>query len=128
MPHKCARCGEVYEDGSPEIIQGCKCGARVFLYLHGEQGRTKEEVIAKLRAKEVTQSDLDWLDKEFGDKLQKEGRTMHLDVETLERLGEGKFKLDIASLMKGKPVVIKAKEGVYYIDIPYAFKKKHEVE
>lgn len=127
MPHKCARCGEIYEDGSPEIITGCKCGARVFLYLKGELGVKKEELIKKLKEREIYQSDFEWLEKEFGDRLEREKKTIHLDIETLERLDEGKFKLDIASLMKGKPVVIKAKEGVYYIDIPYAFKKK-EVE
>lgn len=124
MPHKCARCGEIYDDGAPELIRGCKCGARVFLYLRVGENESNDEVIAKLRDKKISISDLEWLDKEFGDKLQKEGRTIHLDVETLERIEDGKFKLDIASLMKGKPIVIKAKEGVYYIDIPYAFKKK----
>ncbi|MEM2917954.1 MAG: Zn-ribbon containing protein [Candidatus Altiarchaeota archaeon] len=124
MPHKCARCGEIYDDGAPELIQGCKCGARVFLYIRVGENESKEEVIAKLKGKEISISDLEWLDKEFGDKLQAEGKTIHLDVETLERIDEGKFKLDVASLMRGKPVVIKAKEGVYYIDIPYAFKKK----
>lgn len=126
MPHKCARCGEIYDDGALELIQGCKCGARVFLYLRIGENENSDEVIAKLRDKKISSSDLEWLDREFGDKLQKEGRTIHLDVETLERIEDGKFKLDIASLMKGKPVVIKAKEGVYYIDIPYAFKKKRK--
>ncbi len=128
MPHKCARCGEIYEDGSPELIGGCSCGARVFLYLRGEKGVRKEKVVEKLKEKEISETDLQWLDREFGDKLEREKKTIHLDVETLERLSEGKFKLDIASLMKGKPVVIKAREGVYYIDIPYAFKESKEVE
>lgn len=123
MPHKCARCGKIYEDGSPELIEGCTCGARVFLYLR-EEGIKEEDAIKKLEKEKISETDLKWLDHEFGDKLEREKKTIHLDVETLERLSEGKFKLDIASLMKGKPVVIKAKEGVYYIDIPYAFKEK----
>lgn len=128
MSHKCARCGEIYEEGAEELMNGCKCGARVFLYLREKEGIEKKEVVKKLKAKKISETDFEWLEKEFGDRLEREKKTIHLDVETLERLGEGKFKLDIASLMKGKPVVIKAKEGVYYIDIPYAFKKKEEVE
>jgi hypothetical protein len=128
MPHKCARCGEIYEDGAPELMEGCKCGARVFLYLRGKEGVKKGEAVKKLKEKKISETDFEWLEKEFGDRLERERKTIHLDVETLERLEEGKFKLDIASLMKGKPVVIKAKEGVYYIDIPYAFKKKKEVK
>lgn len=107
-------------------MEGCSCGARVFLYLREKEG-LKKEAIKKLEEQELSETDLEWLDKEFGDKLEREKKTIHLDVETLERLGEGKFKLDISSLMKGKPVVIKAEEGVYYIDIPYAFKKRKEV-
>jgi len=50
--------------------------------------------------------------------------TIRLDVENLTHVEEGKFTLDIASLMSGKPIVVRADDGVYYIDIPYAMKPK----
>lgn len=109
-------------------MEGCTCGARVFLYLRKKEGEERKKIVEKLKKKEISETDLKWLDKEFGDKLEQEKKTIHLDVETLERLEEGKFKLDIGSLMKGKPVVIKAREGVYYIDLPYAMKEKKEVK
>ena len=28
MPHQCVRCGEFYEDGSNQILSGCKCGGK----------------------------------------------------------------------------------------------------
>lgn len=121
MPHKCARCGKIYDDNSKELINGCTCGSRVFLYLKGNS-KKKKEVIEKLKQKEVRETDLEWLEKEFGDKLKR--NTIHLDVENLERFGEGKFRLNIASLMSGEPLVVKARDGVYYIDISYAMKPR----
>lgn len=123
MPHKCARCEKIYDDNSKELIEGCSCGSKVFLYLKEKPGLTEEETIKELKEKRIRESDIEWLDREFGDKLAKKG-VIHLDVENLIRLGEGKFKLDIASLMSGKPIVVRAKEGVYYIDIPYAMKPR----
>lgn len=87
-------------------------------------GLTTEETINELRRRKIRESDIEWLDREFSDKLARDTGTIHLDVENLIRLGEGKFRLDIASLMSGKPIVVKAKEGVYYIDIPYSMKPK----
>jgi predicted nucleic acid-binding Zn-ribbon protein len=95
MPHKCARCERIYDSTSKELLQGCPCGSRLFLFLRDK----------------------------FGDRMAKKG-TIRLDVENMTRLEEGKFTLDVASLMSGKPIVVRADEGVYYIDIPYAMKPK----
>lgn len=124
MPHKCARCNKIYEDNAPELINGCSCGARVFLFLKENANRTKEETIEELREQRLDKKDLKWLDEKFGKELDKSDRTIRLDVENLLRLDEGKYRLDIASLMKGDPLVVKVREGVYYIDIAYAMKKK----
>lgn len=119
MPHKCTRCKKIYMEGSPELLNGCDCGARVFLYVKPTEPKTD---LKKLQDSVVEEDDLKWIEREFGDTLK--GGTIHLDVENMIRLGEGKFELDIESLMSGKPLVIKAREGVYYIDVPYAMKKK----
>lgn len=124
MPHKCARCGKIYEDNAIELMNGCTCGARVFLFLREKADRSKEETIEKLKGQELEKSDLEWLDKRLGKGLEKADKTIHLDVENLLRLGKGKYRLNIASLMKGEPLVIKVRDGVYYIDIPYSMRKK----
>jgi len=105
-------------------MNGCICGARVFLFLRQTEGRTEEETIEKLKGQELEESDLEWLDKRLGKELEESDKTIHLDVENLLRLGKGKYRLDIASLMKGDPLVIKVRNGVYYIDIPYSMRKK----
>lgn len=124
MPHKCARCNKIYEDTAPELIKGCGCGARVFLFLREKEDRTKEEIIDELKEQRLDDSDLKWLDDRFSEELKKSDKTIRLDVENLLRLDEGKYRLDIASLMKGDPLVVKVRDGVYYIDIAYSMKKK----
>lgn len=105
-------------------MNGCTCGARVFLFLRRIEGRSEEEIIEELRSQELEKSDIEWLDKKLGRKLEKEDKTVHLDVENLLRLGKGKYRLNVASLMKGEPLVFKVRDGVYYIDIPYSMRQK----
>jgi len=136
MPHICARCAKVYDDGASELISGCDCGSRVFAYKRGQGGKKppagkpdvkKPKVTKKPKkkpAKEPASKDLEWIDKEYGDKLKKAGKTVSFDVANMERVAEGRFQLDVGSLMSGKPVVVKAEEGVYYIDLPQAMKKR----
>ncbi|MBD3388423.1 MAG: hypothetical protein GF416_05075 [Candidatus Altiarchaeales archaeon] len=126
MPHKCARCSRIFEDGAPELSEGCGCGSRVFLYLRADYAGTKEETIKVLEEKEISESDLEWLDDEFKDRLRETGKPVSLDIENVLRVDEGKFHLNLQSLMRGEPVVIKAAEGVYYIDIQYGMKPKRK--
>ena len=123
MPHKCARCEKIYDNNARELLDGCSCGSRLFLFLRDRPGRSEQAALKELREKKIAESDLQWLDKEFGDKLAGKG-TIRLDIENMIRLEEGKFTLDIASLMSGNPIVVRAEEGVYYIDIPYSMKPK----
>ncbi len=123
MPHKCARCGTIYDDNSPELINGCSCGARVFLYLKERPGRSEEDTIEELKIKEIGGEDLKRLDREFGMDLEKTGRTIHLDLENLHQIDKGRYRIDIKSLMKGDPLIMKVGDGVYYIDIIDAMSK-----
>ena len=33
MPHQCVKCGDLYPNGSEELLKGSKCGARFFFYV-----------------------------------------------------------------------------------------------
>lgn len=70
---------------------------------------------------------LDWLESNFV-KITKKEEPMYLSIETIKILEEGKYQIDVSSLMGGKPVIVEDADGVYYIDVPYAMKKKGRVE
>jgi len=125
MPHKCTRCGQIYDDKAQELItNGCKCGSRVFLFLRKDYAETEEKTVQMLKEKDLPKKDLEWLDREFNRKLETENQIMTLDIENVARIEEGKFELNIQSLMRGEPVIVKAKDGVYYIDIEYAMRPR----
>jgi len=123
MPHKCARCTSIYEDGAPQLIRGCDCGSKVFLYLRSDFAGSKDDTLRILKEREVDERDLAWLDREFKGKIRQDA-TISLDIENVLRIDEGRYELDLARLMSGEPVVIKASEGVYYIDLQYSMKPR----
>jgi predicted nucleic acid-binding Zn-ribbon protein len=123
MPHKCAHCGRIIEGGSPQLLTGCDCGSKVFLYLRQDYKDSREKTVEFLDKQKIDKKHLEWLNEEFEEKL-KEGETVSLDIENILQLGRGRFILDLHSLLKGEPIVVKEK-GVYYIDLEYAMRKKH---
>jgi predicted nucleic acid-binding Zn-ribbon protein len=50
-------------------------------------------------------------------KIEDEARPVILDLESVRVLGNGKFEIDIVSLMNRRPIVFKLSEGKYLIDI-----------
>jgi len=69
------------------------------------------------------QNPLDWLHESLVRMTAKDDQ-MYLSIETIKILEDGKYQIDITSLMGGKPIIVKDEDGVYYIDVPYAMKKK----
>lgn len=109
MPHKCVRCGNVYENNAPELLKGCSCGSRVFVLL--QQGQ-------KLGG------EYSWLEKKLAPLTREHAVSIELDsVENIRILERGNYELDVASLMKGEPMVVKSDKGVYYIKLPQQTKE-----
>jgi predicted nucleic acid-binding Zn-ribbon protein len=119
MPHQCVHCSKILEVGSKEILAGCgDCGGKFFFYIRDEQAEkirlSKEEpipefnTIDKRKVEEDVRSILQVEDDE---------KPVILDLESVKVLGNGKFELDIVSLMNRKPIVFKVSEGKYIIDI-----------
>lgn len=44
MPHKCVKCGNVYPNNAEELMKGCSCTSRIFLFLRDDQVTVKEQV------------------------------------------------------------------------------------
>lgn len=44
MPHRCVKCGSLFEDDSSVIRDGCSCGSRAFLYVRVEKTKISRHV------------------------------------------------------------------------------------
>ena len=108
MPHKCIRCGNTYGENAIELIRGCGCGARIFLYMK------KQEELDKVK-------DTNWLEgeiKKIADR-KGDGKPICLEIENVRLLEKGVFELNLDSLIKNRdPVIVKDSYGVYYVKLP----------
>lgn len=122
MPHQCVRCGTFYDDGSEEIIKGCKCGGKLFFYIKKsriEEAKKEVEIInlSKKEKKQIEKDVYNILDVDLD-----KNKPVILDLEAIKVLKPGKYELDLVKLFKGEPVVVKLEEGKYMIDIAETFK------
>ena len=124
MPHQCVRCGKMYDDGAEEILKGCSCGAKMFYYIRKEKLKEIQEKQEreKLDLKEQEQIEKDVYDL-IGDQIDTD-KTVILDIESIEILKPGKYKLDLVKLFKAKePLIYKLEDGKYMVDLVESFKK-----
>ncbi len=127
MPHRCVRCGTLYDDGSQEILKGCSCGARLFFYVKQDALKKSEEVTRELSKSEKKQLERDVLDI-AGEERIKEEQPIILDFESIKAIEPGKFELDLVHLFKKDPLIYKVGDGKYIIDLPSAFGEESEEE
>ena len=119
IPHQCVHCSKIIGVGSKEILEGCdSCGGKFFFYIRDEQAAKIKE------SKETPIPEFDTVDKVKVEedvrsilKIEDEARPVILDLESVRVLGNGKFEIDIVSLMNRRPIVFKLSEGKYLIDI-----------
>ena len=123
MPHQCVRCSKIYEDGAKEILKGCKCGGKLFLFIKKEKLEQAQKIMqeTKLSTKERKQIEQDVFDL-VGSDIDKD-QPVILDIEAIRVLKPGKYELDLIHLFKGEPLIFKLEEGKYMIDLVESFKK-----
>ena len=123
MPHRCVRCGAMYDDGSQEILKGCSCGARLFFFVKKKDMEKADDLIENLSTKEKKQIENDVYDI-IGVKKE-EDKPVILDLESIKIKKPGKFELDLVNLFnKNHPLVYKLEEGKYVIDIAESFMRE----
>jgi hypothetical protein len=119
MPHQCVKCGKIYDDGSRELLSGCSvCNSKFFFFI-------KKESLKSDFAANLSKEDIDKIERDIRGLIPeiKSSEPVILDIETIRIVGPGKYEIDIGRLMRGKPVIIQAGEGKYYIDLSTAMKK-----
>ncbi len=105
MPHKCTKCGHIFEDGSADILNGCpECGWNKFLY-----------VPAKSETEEITETELEEPEMEEKEEL---------EVESIRILEKGSYELNLKSLLDREEIIMSVKEdGRYLVHLPSIFEK-----
>ena len=129
IPHQCVKCGEIYQDGSNEILKGCKCGAKLFFFIRKEKLEQAQKEIKDLN---LTKKDKVQIEKDvfdiIGAKIE-DDKPVVLDIESIKILKPGKYELDLVHLFKRKqPLIYKLDDGKYVIDLIETFKKSRDEE
>jgi predicted nucleic acid-binding Zn-ribbon protein len=110
----------------------------VFVFLRDDQ-----VTLAELEASGITPSDeqkekaaeegvdtkeLAWLEEELSQLAIEKPVSIDYDAaENLRVLEQGSYELNVSSLMRGDPLVVKSEKGVYYIRLP-EFRKKRRLK
>ena len=113
----------MYEDGAQEILKGCECGGKLFLYIKQEKLEQTQKLLqqTKLTSEEKIQIEEDVFDM-VGSDIDRD-QPVVLDVEAIRVLKPGKYELDLVHLFKGEPLIFKLEEGKYMIDLVESFNR-----
>jgi hypothetical protein len=114
MPHRCTKCGRVYPKGSKEVLEGCECGNRLFMFFR----KISDEEAEALKGKDTKEI----INQKLVEKLQKKPRT---DQEIWNiKAEDGVYEIDLASLMMKEPVIVAGDDGRYILSLSSAFKSE----
>lgn len=139
MPHRCTRCGTVFEDGDAAILSGCpNCGWNKFLYVKKEAEGSDKEKVELEEEKTGLESSLDEIVRNIDETLNLEKETKIHEpesekkedterVESVKILGPGSYELNLDSLLERKELVMAIKEeGSYALHLPSVFNQQKE--
>lgn len=140
MPHRCTKCGAVFEDGDSVILTGCpECKWNKFLYVKAEEVTVKREMPdAETSAAEkpaasnwdIEEQTKEEKSKSIDDMLEDIDRALDSDdvnkkeldpnrVDSIRILDSGSYELNLGAIMENEEIVVGIKEeGQYAIDLP----------
>ena len=120
MPHRCTKCGKLYEDGDMSILNGCICGNNKFLYV---PKRTIPKEIDLIEEKEINENEIEIIKTSKSDKDKEE------DIECVRIISPGQYEINIENMLKIDGLIIELREeGRYIIHLPSLLKKKNKKE
>ena len=121
MPHQCLKCSKMYPDDSDVILKGCfNCGKKLFFFIKNLPKDKTQIDISKEEKNEIEKKVLNMID--FKEKLD---APIVLDLENINVKKDGKYEIDINSLIKEETPVFKIRKGTYVIDLNSIVKKNN---
>ena len=118
MRHQCVRCGRIFPSESKNLMQGCACGSKLFLYLKAPKLEVKRSQLPK---------DLDKLEAQIRKMLGEStspDQPISISIENLRLGRNGVYSIDLESLLRGDPIILRDPLGVYFIDLKTVMKTK----
>ncbi len=118
MPHKCTKCGRIYDEGAEEIIKrGCECGNRFFFYFRKVEENKDKDFVKKVTSRIVeVKKAKEFLEKELTDE----------EIEKLWniKVEDGVYEIDLASLLNKEPIIVAGDDGTFLLSISSIFESK----
>lgn len=142
MAHQCVRCSKTLENNAPELVKGCECGGRVFLFVReGENanspagssagvegwgglvaGKPKNGVThlggGVASVADLTDEQKRAIENKLAPLADERPVSIQLDAENIRVVNKGHYLLNLKSLFDAEPVVIRNAKGVYYVHFP----------
>jgi len=103
VPHQCLKCGEIFEDGSPQLLKGCpNCGGNRFFYTKEALDENAREQIQQEIGKDINEQLVDMLGSQSNDLVDNAGNWVNMKPKDIRKA--------LSSHIKEKPVVTPADE------------------
>ncbi len=140
MPHRCTRCGTIFEDGDTVVLSGCpNCGWNKFLYVKKESEDSENQERRALEEQKLDlESSLDEVVRNIDEALASEQENRNQEpeaerntdeerVESVRILGPGSYELNLDSLLERRELVMAIREeGSYALHLPSVFSQQKE--
>lgn len=110
-------CGNRYEDGADELIEGCECGSNLFLYKKNVEDRDTAELQEK---KESVMEEIDKFIRDVKSKVSTDTK-IQFDLESIKVEEEGVYSINLRKLLDEVPLIVEVKEGNYHIHLASVF-------
>lgn len=130
MLHKCVKCGKVYNGKDSALMFGCDCGTRLFMLIHEEDESAISSSECQKIGEKLGGAKFGELSKDRPIVLRverakgNEHRPLEDEVENVKVFERGCYEINVESLMRGNPIVIKTDKEVYYVQMPKINKHK----
>lgn len=126
MPHKCAVCSKIYENYAVELMSGCQCGSKIFVYLKTAPAQAKKSMPSAAPGPAAKiEKIVDEVTATIKDLKKSKKSKINFDMDTIKVIEDGVYDININKILNNEPIIIEIKEdGKYFIHLASVFKEK----
>jgi len=103
MPHQCLRCGQIFEEGSSQLLRGCSgCGGNRFFFTKEPLDEEERNAIAREVGKDINSTIIDILGDEKENIVDKSGKWLTIKPKDIRKALEHHLSEKEKSIPKKK--------------------------